>query len=350
MLDMGWVLSLFLLTSAAGFSLEDKQQKNFADAKEKFSSSVLKGWSFDYVAALKASREENKFLILAFVGSTWCPWSKKLISEVLASPALVQSLEKEALFVCLDFPPLASTSPQQMSVKDAYGVEEFPCFVIVHPSGEVVAKVGFLPMLTQKFVDLFSVRIANYQEVKNAITQDLSRCSEEKLEDLYRKAQTIAEAHYREKILHIGLKKKGNIFFLLQHYEELLKTHRFKDEAVQVCRQKILEIDPHNHKKTQFHRAMLEFQVLSISLAKKRLEKAIQPLVEYIEVHGASDKENLWKAEMTIAQFLFSRGQYEKALMHAEASLRAAPDPFKEEIVLTVDYLKSRKYEVESIK
>ena len=76
-----------------------------------------------------------------------------------------------------------------------------------------------------------------------------------------------------------------------------------------------------------------------MSKKKKQVFRAISPLLGYIHEFGKEDRENLWKVEMMVTQFLLAQNEREMALEHARASLNAAPDAVKGEIEVIIDYL-----------
>lgn len=340
-----------ILSTAALFSTQNKQEKIFSSSIDVFEEghlqmpSALKGWSTSYKEALALSQEKGKPLLIAFVGSSFCPWSKKLLTEILTHPDFTGPLKENFLFVYLEFAEESSLSDEKRGLKEKYAIQEFPTLLLVHPCQEPIARVGFLPMNPKEFASYFLTRVQAYEEITTLLKDNKQiELKEEELRGYYLKAQTLAEEKYKQQILSFGLQKGKTPFFLLENYAALLKTHKIKDLKVQELRKKIAACDPKNSKGAHFQLAMLEFHALAEHPRKKdAIKTALAPLVEYVKTFGSKDKENLWKAEMAMAQFLFSRGHVSSALEHAKASYQAAPEAVKPEVSLTLDFLESYK-------
>lgn len=72
-------------------------------------SQMIKGrrliyWIDNYQKGKKSSIEKDKPLLLAFVGTDWCPWSQKLEKEILTESDFVKTLKENFILVWLDFP------------------------------------------------------------------------------------------------------------------------------------------------------------------------------------------------------------------------------------------------------
>ena len=68
---------------------------------------------------------------------------------------------------------------------------------------------------------------------------------------------------------------------------------------------------------------------------------AVQPLIQYIQKFGKTDKENVWKLQMIISQFFLDKNRLPQALDHAQASLELAPDSVKSDIATAVKNIKT---------
>ena len=111
-----------------------------------------KGWSTDYVKALKQAQKENKFVYVLFTGSDWCSWCKKLRNDVLEKPAFKKLAKEKMILVYCDFPRSSKVSDAQkkrqfswMQQLDANG--GVPMAVIVNSDGKVVERIsGYMPL------------------------------------------------------------------------------------------------------------------------------------------------------------------------------------------------------------
>src|SRR5262249_6006006 len=144
----------------------------------------------------------------------------------------------------------------------------------------------------------------------------------EQLKTLFQKVVRLENDYFKQQVLDEGLKKDKGAFFLMQQYAALIEKEKMKERSVQRLRRRILERDPKNEHGTHLKVALTDFQVLS---KKLKPHKAVKPLLEYTQKFGKQDRENLWKIEMMLAQFLFSQKLIQEALFHASLSYEAAP-------------------------
>jgi thioredoxin-related protein len=106
-------------------------------------------WQTDYTAAKSAATQQNKYILLDFTGSDWCPYCIKMDKEVFAKPAFSSFADQKLVLVKLDFPRRANQSPaeksQNQELAKKYGIEGFPTYVLLDPSGkEVRRQVGYM--------------------------------------------------------------------------------------------------------------------------------------------------------------------------------------------------------------
>ncbi len=111
----------------------------------KVSSSVPEGWGEDFAAAQKAAAKADKFILVAFSGSDWCPWCVRMEKDVYAVKSFVSGAKKDFELVMVDSPqnesilsPLAKA--QNPKLLSRYGIQGFPCSVLVHPNGDEAAR------------------------------------------------------------------------------------------------------------------------------------------------------------------------------------------------------------------
>jgi protein disulfide-isomerase len=106
-------------------------------------------WQTDYAAAKSSATQQNKYILLDFTGSDWCPYCIKMDKEVFAKPAFSTFADQKLVLVKLDFPRRANQSAaeksQNQELAKKYGIEGFPTYVLLDPSGkEVRRQVGYL--------------------------------------------------------------------------------------------------------------------------------------------------------------------------------------------------------------
>lgn len=305
-------------------------------------------WKENYQEAFALAKEGQKALLLVFVGSDWCPWSEKLQEEVLVNETFLKELSNDVVFVWVDFPEKLEQPEDKKSenlrLKNKFAVHEFPSLVLMDLSEQEITKLGYLPMPPQEFSVYLKGLLSHYRELQPLVEgPQLKDLNEVRLEEIYTKAQCSGFNRFKDMILEAGLKRNKGPFFLLEKYTTLLECgKKKKDLEVQTLRDEIIKRDPKNEKGSHLRLALLDFQLLATKYKKKdKTETVVEPLMEYVKRFGSKDKENTWRVEMMIAQYLFSKKIIGSALEHAKASYDTAPDILKPEIEETIKYLKS---------
>ncbi len=92
-------------------------------------------WFDSYQAGMSAAQAQKRPVLIKFEAQ-WCQWCKKLDSEVLAQPQIVEALEN---YVCIKI-----DTDKQRNVALAYGVGSLPRIIIVNTHSEIVGDwLGF---------------------------------------------------------------------------------------------------------------------------------------------------------------------------------------------------------------
>ena len=109
------------------------------------STSVPKGWMEDFEAAKRLAAGENKFVLVAFTGSDWCKWSKKMGEEVFSKEAFVKEASKKFVLAMIDIPDddiiLSKIAKKQNKhLSKRYSVHCYPTMVILNPNGMEVKR------------------------------------------------------------------------------------------------------------------------------------------------------------------------------------------------------------------
>jgi protein disulfide-isomerase len=120
-------------------------------------------WQTDYAAAKSTATQQNKYILLDFTGSDWCPYCIKMDKEVFAKPAFSTFADQKLILVKLDFPrrvnQSAAEKSQNQELAKKYGIEGFPTYVLLDPSGkEVRRQVGYLDGGPEAFISWAQVR------------------------------------------------------------------------------------------------------------------------------------------------------------------------------------------------
>jgi thioredoxin-related protein len=120
-------------------------------------------WQTDYPAAKTAATQQNKYILLDFTGSDWCPYCIQMDKEVFAKPAFSTFASEKLILVKVDFPRKANQSPaeksQNQELAKKYGIEGFPTYVLLDPSGkEIRRQVGYLEGGPEAFIGWAKVK------------------------------------------------------------------------------------------------------------------------------------------------------------------------------------------------
>jgi protein disulfide-isomerase len=115
-------------------------------------------WQTDFAQASQQAAQEHKYILLDFTGSDWCPWCIKMDKEVFNQSQFSDFALKNLVLVKLDFPRKAAQTPalksQNAELAKKYGIEGFPTYVLLDPSGkEVRRQVGYLQGGATAFID-----------------------------------------------------------------------------------------------------------------------------------------------------------------------------------------------------
>ena len=114
-------------------------------------------WQTDYAAAKSAATQQNKYILLDFTGSDWCPYCIQMDKEVFAKPVFSTFAGQKLILVKLDFPRKANQSAaeksQNQELAKKYSIEGFPTYVLLDPAGkEVRRQVGYLEGGPEAFI------------------------------------------------------------------------------------------------------------------------------------------------------------------------------------------------------
>src|SRR5260221_6178317 len=101
-------------------------------------------WLTDVPKAQAKAKAEKKMVLMNFTGSDWCGWCIKFNKEVLSTPEFREYAKKNLVLVELDFPnkkpQSAETRKANEALKDKYGVQGFPTFVVLGSDGTEIGR------------------------------------------------------------------------------------------------------------------------------------------------------------------------------------------------------------------
>ncbi|MBY0528598.1 MAG: thioredoxin family protein [Rhabdochlamydiaceae bacterium] len=331
---MKTIFALCLLLTVAG-----NAESHFTETSHV--QMMLPGWMTDELSALQRAQQEKKPLVVAFLGDGWCPWSEKWAQEMLGKTEFVELLDGHAVLLHV---AMAQDNPGRMSeIREKYQVYHCPQMIAYAKDGEEIGRIEYAPMDPKQYATQIFQLIGQFNEIRSYIDHPEETNDIEQLQRLYQNAQKLSSSFYKDKLLQLGLERDSGTFFLLEKYGTLIRQLKLKNPLVQQMRKKVLERDPKNAHGTHLSLAILEFEKLSRALkSKESPDKAAIPLVSYLQKYGKKDKENLWKVELMLAHFYFSKNRIDTALSHAKVSHERAPDAAKGEIADLIEYFSQK--------
>jgi thioredoxin-related protein len=106
-------------------------------------------WTGDLEAAKETAKQENKFVLLYFSGSDWCPTCKKLKAEVFDQPDFADFARAKFVFVEADLPRYKPIGHLQLqankALEQSFHVASVPTVVVLTPDGQEMHRFGYVP-------------------------------------------------------------------------------------------------------------------------------------------------------------------------------------------------------------
>jgi thioredoxin-related protein len=110
-------------------------------------SAAKPGWSVSLPQAQAQAKAENKFVVMDFTGSDWCPWCIKLDKEIFSTPEFADFASKNLVLVEVDFPRRKPQSTKlkraNRSLEEKFKVEGYPTVVVLNSEGKKVGELGY---------------------------------------------------------------------------------------------------------------------------------------------------------------------------------------------------------------
>jgi len=104
-------------------------------------------WQTNFQAAQAKAKAQKKILLVAFTGSDWCPWCKKLKAEVFDKQPFASAAHKRFVLVQIDFPH-EKKLPNELKEQNGklakkYKIGAYPSVLLLQPDGELIAHTGY---------------------------------------------------------------------------------------------------------------------------------------------------------------------------------------------------------------
>jgi thiol-disulfide isomerase/thioredoxin len=104
-------------------------------------------WQTNFEAAKAKAKAEHKMLLVEFSGSDWCPWCKKLKTDVFDKESFKTAARKGFVLVNLDYPnqnhQSAEIKRQNSELLKQYKVNVYPTIFVMDAKGQPVAQTFY---------------------------------------------------------------------------------------------------------------------------------------------------------------------------------------------------------------
>ncbi len=288
--------------------------------------SVLHGqedaWVHNYFHAVELSQKSERALLVAVVNMQGCPWSKKFMEDVLLCPGFTEMVGEH--FV------LALVETKDLPIH----VDETPCVFIQDPSETQMSFSGYLPVDYVAYGKMLIESAYIFQRSKNI---SLDTLEEDDLESLYKEAHAHGCRSLSTHILDVAMQRGRMLFAVLESYRYLVDSGKRKKEEALRLKDELQKRDPSNFRGMWFHIAFLDF--CDRERKGRDPKRALEPLDRYIHTFGKKDEKYVWRAEMAIAEYLFTHGKSQKACKHARRAYETAPISHKELVARTLEVI-----------
>jgi protein disulfide-isomerase len=313
-------------------------------------SAVQISWLTNYEEAVNQGKSGNKPVILFFTGSDWCGWCSRLEEEVLDTPEFAAQTADKYIFLKLDF-PLYKTIPQQLTAQNKqlqqkFAIRSFPTLVIIDPNNQQqIGTTGYRPGGGKQYAEHLGKLTASFSAYKQKVSSlSTQMLPPGELRKMYEQAKNFEFDQDMIAIIKAGIQSDDNVFFLAENYRLLANEGLMHSQEAQALKLQIATLERPAAQLVEYEIALIEYDVLSEKMVTGHcsIDMAVSPLLRYIEKYGCCDRENLWRLEMIISQVYLDKNNFNKALQHAQASYRAAPQTIKTELGFAIKNLQSQ--------
>ncbi len=132
-------------------------------------TAAVAAWQTDFRASQATAKAQNKVLLVAFTGSDWCPWCKKINAEIFEKEAFLTAAHKRFILVNIDFPHKKKLSDelkqQNEKLARAYKINSFPSVTLIKPDGELMARTGYSSDGPEKYLKQLNGLMKTYDSV-----------------------------------------------------------------------------------------------------------------------------------------------------------------------------------------
>ncbi len=120
-------------------------------------------WLTDLEEAKKVATQENKKIVMVFMGSDWCPPCKRLNSNILSSKEFKAHADRNYVMVKVDFPKKEvnqlsenQVDYNQILTKKYNPSRKLPRVIVMNNEAEVIGVAGYKRMKPMQYIKLLS--------------------------------------------------------------------------------------------------------------------------------------------------------------------------------------------------
>ena len=120
-----------------------------------FSVSADQIWITDFDSALKKAKENDKYLLIEFSGSDWCPPCIRLNDEVFETSEWKIWAKENVVSVLIDFPRSGQSSEEKKKnelVAKNLNITHFPTIVILSKDNKEMFRTGYKSGGPKKYI------------------------------------------------------------------------------------------------------------------------------------------------------------------------------------------------------
>lgn len=270
---------------------------------------IFDDWEQDFEAAKKRAAVENKDMLLLFDGSDWCPWSIKMVDDVMLGTTFCNNAKNSFVLVFIDFPkyPVAKGKVRDPArnerLAEQFGIEGYPTVMVADAQGRPYALHNYSgngAAAGQRYLaELLDLR--KFREQRDQLFADID------------KAQGGARLNAAQNALGF-LKKRSLVGFYrpqLEEWSKLADTHDPKNE--QGLAEVFFEAD-------WWPRAIKAEANVAEGL------KTVTALDGWKNAHGRfKDGDRAARLHLRAGQLLAAAGKFEDALGYIQDGLSYGP-------------------------
>lgn len=295
-------------------------------------------YAADYQSILFCAQREKKPVVLAFLGDEQCACSQELVRSIFSTKAFLEGKEYLFLQVCLPADSELATN-EALALKERFSIEETPTVLLVDLEGNLIAPLDVTDRSAELLATTIKENYLAYLKIQEVVRAE-KICPEEQLKEVYTLAKKLNNSALQDQLIQLGLASSRDSFFLMEKYLALVKEAKDNNAQLKFLRKQIARRA--DAPQCQFTLALADFQAKAAEVGYKKKEdpfETIAPLITYLKKFGRSDRENSWRAEKEISEFLFTRQKFSQALDYARSARETAPEEVRKELAVEIAYM-----------